>query len=115
MSRVALSLRERLVRDVANEVLEEAVLAVLRRARIRLDRNHLLASERSEERLELLLWEPGDRGKGAHREGLAHDGGVLQQAPLLGRQTVEARGDQRVERLWHLERDDRACRPVDGA
>ena len=45
MLRPALALRQRLVGDVADEVLEEAVLAVLGRARIRLDAEHLLAHE----------------------------------------------------------------------
>ena len=41
----ALSLRERLVGDVADEVLQEAVLAVLGRARVGLHDEHLLAHE----------------------------------------------------------------------
>ena len=45
--------RERLVGDPAHEVLQEAVLAVLGRARIGLQREHLLAHERGQERLEL--------------------------------------------------------------
>ena len=49
----ALPLRERLVGDVADEVLEEAVLAVLGRARVGLDAEHLLAHERREQRLDL--------------------------------------------------------------
>ena len=44
--RAALPLRERLVGDVAHEVLEEAVLAVLGRARVGLHAEHLLADER---------------------------------------------------------------------
>ena len=43
---VALALRERLVGDVPHEVLQEAVLPVLRRARVRLERDHLFAHER---------------------------------------------------------------------
>src|SRR4051794_14893217 len=115
MSRVPLALRERLVRDVANEVLEKAVLAVLGRPRIRLDRDHLLARERREERLELALGEARDRDERTRHERLPYDRGVLQQAPLLGGQPVEARGDERVERLGYVERDDRARWPVEGA
>ena len=51
----ALALRERLVGDVADEVLEEAVLAVLGRARVGLHAEHLLADERCEQRLDLGL------------------------------------------------------------
>ena len=57
----ALLPRERLVGDVANEVLEEPVMAVLGRARIRLDGEDLLADQRLEERLELVLGSSGDR------------------------------------------------------
>ena len=53
MAALALPLGERLVGDVADEVLQEAVLAALRRARIGLDAEHLLAHERREQRLEL--------------------------------------------------------------
>ena len=48
-----LSLRERLVGDVAHEVLEKAVLAVLGRAGVGLHAEHLLARERREQRLDL--------------------------------------------------------------
>ena len=58
VTRPPLVLRERLVGDVADEVLQEAVLAVLGRARVGLDAEHLLAHERGEQRLELLLSEP---------------------------------------------------------
>ena len=45
--------RQRLVGDVADEVLQEAVLPVLGRARVGLQAEHLLAHERGEQRLEL--------------------------------------------------------------
>ena len=61
--RPALALRERLVGDVADEVLEEAVLAVLGRARVGLDAEHLLAHERREQRLELAPRQPRERGE----------------------------------------------------
>ena len=41
--------------------------------------------------------------------------GVLDDAPLLRREAVEAGGDERVQRLGHLERLDRAGRAVDVA
>ena len=55
---LAVAVRERLVGDVPDEVLEEAVLPVLGRARIGLDAQHLLADERREQRLELGLVRP---------------------------------------------------------
>ena len=42
---LAVAARERLVRDVADEVLQEAVLAALRRTRIQLEEHDLLADE----------------------------------------------------------------------
>ena len=50
-----LPFRERLVRDVADQVLEEPVLAVLGRPRVGLHAEHLLANERREEGVELHL------------------------------------------------------------
>ena len=41
--------------------------------------------------------------------------GVLEQPPLLGGEPVEPRGDERVQRLGHVERLDRPGRPVDVA
>jgi len=51
VARTALVLRECLVCDVANEVLHEAVVAVLGRAWVGLDGEHLLAHEGLEQRL----------------------------------------------------------------
>ena len=115
MPRLALALRERLVGDVADEVLQEAVLAVLGRARVGLDAEHLLAHQRGEQRLELGLGEPGSAASACSGEGLAEHRGVLEQPALLGGEAVEPGGDQRVQRLGHLERLDLAGRPVDGA
>ena len=61
---LALAPRERLVGDVADEVLEESVLAVLGRARVGVDAEHLLADERGEQRLELRL--RAQRARPAH-------------------------------------------------
>ncbi len=109
----AVALGERLVGNVADEVLQEAVLAVLGRARVGLDAEHLLAHERGEEQLELRLGEAGESREPGPRECLAEHGPVLEQAPLRGGEAVEARRDQGVQRLWHLERADFADRPVD--
>ena len=103
MSGTALSLRERLVRDVAHEVLEEAVLAVLGRARVCLHAEHLLAGEGREQRLDLDIG-ACERGERVFREGLAEHRGVLEQPPLLRGQAVEPSRDERVQRLRHLER-----------
>ncbi len=50
--------RERLVRDLPQEILEEGILPALRRARVGLHRQHLLAHDRRKERLELGLAQP---------------------------------------------------------
>ena len=111
----ALLLRQRLVRDLAEQVLEEAVLAVLGRARVGLEAEHLLADQAGEQRLELRLGRSGQRGQRSARERLPEHGRIAEQPPLLGRETVEAGGDQRVQRLRHLERLDLAGTPVDRA
>ena len=102
---------KRLVRDVAHEILEEAVLAVLGRARVGLDAEHLLPHQRCEQRLGLDVG-ACERGQRNACERLAEHGGVLQQPPLLGREAVEPRRDQRVQRLGDLERLDRPRQPV---
>ena len=112
--RLAVGLRERLVGDLAQQVLEEAVLAVLGRARVGLDAEDLLAGERGEDRLELGLGAAPQRRERLLRERLAEHGRVLDDAALGRREPVEPRRDQRVQRLGHLERLDRPGRPVDG-
>ena len=46
------------------------------------------------------------------RERLAEHGAVLEQSALLRGQAVEPGGDQRVQRLRHLQRLDLAGQPV---
>ena len=95
-----------------DEVLEEGVLAPFGRARIPLDREHLLADERAEQPLELGFGESGEGGQALLREHLAQHGGVFEQPSLLGGEAVEPRRDQRLQRLGYLERLDRADRTV---
>ena len=112
MTGFALLLRERLVGDEAEQVLQEAVLATLGRARIALDREHLLAHERREQRLQLRLRKARQRRERLLRERLAEHGGVLERAPLARLEAVESRRHERVQRLRDLERLDRARQPV---
>ena len=63
VSHPALPLRERLVGNVADEVLQEAVLAVLRRRGIGLHAEDLLPRERPEKRVELRFVETSDGGE----------------------------------------------------
>src|SRR5215211_6280534 len=115
VTRAPLPSGECLVRDVADEVLQEAILSVLRRARVGLQRDDLLAHERMEERVELVLFEPGESGERGARERLSEHGSVLQQPSFFWRQTVEAGCNQRVKRFRHLERLDLPDGAVDGA
>ena len=55
MLSLSILLGQRVVRDLAHQVLEEAVLPALGRARVGLERQHLLAQECREERLDLVL------------------------------------------------------------
>ena len=114
MPGATLSLRERLVGDVAHEVLEEAVLAVLGRAGVGLHAEHLLPREGSEQRLDLGIG-ARERGERVSREGLAEHGRVLEQPPLLRREAVEPGGDERVQCLRYFERLDRPRHAVGGA
>ena len=106
-----LLLRERLVGDMPNEVLQEAVLAVLGRAGVGLHTEHLLACEGDEHRLEVDLG-ARERGQRVSREGLAEHRRVLEQPPLFRGEAVEPRRDEGVQRLRDLERFDLAREPV---
>ena len=71
MKLLPLPTRQRVVGDPPDEVLEESVLAVLRRPGVGVEREHLLAHERREERLELGLRGTGEACQRGLRERLA--------------------------------------------
>ena len=106
MFRLSPLLGDGVVRDLLHDVLEERVLASLRRARVGLDGEHLLAEERREQRLQLPLRQPGDLGEARFRERLPEHRAVLDESTLLRRQAVEPGGDQGLQRLRDLERLD---------
>ena len=112
---LALVAGERLVGDMAHEVLQEAVLTVLGRARVCLQRQDLLAHQRDEQRLDVLFRPAGQVGEGRAGEGLAENSAVLEHAPLVRREPIEPRGDQGVQRLRNVQLLGRARRPVDRA
>ena len=112
---LALGLREHLVRDRLDDVLQEGVLAPFGRPRIGLHRDDLLAQERGEERFELLGVAAAERGQPELGERLAENGRVLDEAPLVGAEPVESCRDESLQGLGHLERLDHAGRPVDMA
>ena len=104
MLRLSVSSAQGLVRDALDQRLHEPVLATFRRARVRVEHEHLLAHECCEERLERILRELAHGGEAARSERLAEDGGVLEQVALVRIEPVEACRDQRLQRLGNVER-----------
>ncbi len=96
---------------VADELLDRAAVASDELAG--LQGEDLLANKGAQDRQDLRLCAPADPADPRHRERLAEHRAVLDQPPFLRRQTVQARGDQRVERLGDLERFDRTRWVVD--
>ncbi len=100
---LARAARQHPVRDRAQQRLEEVVLASLGRARIIIAGEHLLGHEPIEDRLDLGLGPAAHRRCGGRGERLAEHGGILEQRALAGRKPVEPRGDERLQRLGHVE------------
>ena len=73
----ALVFRDRLVGDPFHDVLEERVLSALRRTRIGLYRDNLLAQKTGEERVEFLLRDTAHRCETLLRERLAEHRAAL--------------------------------------
>ena len=115
MAGLALALGQRLVGDVADEVLQEAVLAALRGAGVRLQGQDFLAYQDGEKRFEFGFGQPAQSSERTQRERLAEHRPVLQQPSLLSSKPVQARGDQRMQGLWHLEGLDLTRGPIDRA
>jgi hypothetical protein len=101
--RFAVTPRQRLVRDALHQGLEEPELPAFGRTLVRLDREELPTDEPLQRSAHRALVPAGQRREGVRRKGLAEDGGVLQQRPVLGREAVQARLDQCMERLGHVE------------
>ena len=78
-------------------------------------REDLLAHERAEDRAKVALFQSRDGLKARHGERSPEDRCVLEHAPLIGRQVVETRGDERLEARRHVERLDRRRRVVGAA
>ena len=99
---------ERVVGDLSDEILEEGVLAALRRHGVGAQGEDVLSDQRREQRLELGVPLPGHGCQPAHGECPAEDGCVLDEAALIRGEAVEPGRDQRLERLRHLQRLDLA-------
>ncbi len=111
MLRLPLAQRQRLVGDPLDDVLEEGVLAALRRARIGLDGEDLLAQQARQQRLQLRLGETRQHRQPLLRERLPEHGAVLDETALGRAEGIEPRSDERVQRLGHFELVDGADGP----
>ena len=98
--RAAVPARERAVRDLLDQRLDEPILAALRRARIGLDLEQLAANQGAQARLQV-IGRAGDRGQRIGGEDLAKDGGVLEERAVGRLESVQPRGDERAERVRH--------------
>ncbi len=105
---LALAPAERVARDRPHHVLHEPVLAALRRARVGLHRDELLARQRREHLLGLIAGHSTDRREAVERERLAEHRRLLQEPALVLGEAVEPGGDEGVQRLGDLELRDRA-------
>ena len=99
MADLAVALGQRVVGDLADERLDERVLAALGAAGVGLVREQLAPHERPQPRLEVGLLDPGHDREPGQREALAEDGGVHDEAPVGRVEAVEPGGDQRGQRL----------------
>ena len=91
--------REGRVGDLADDGLDERVLASLRRSRIDLTVEEVGSDQGAQPLLEDIGFEAAHRGQRRGRERLSEHGRVLDEHPVLGREGVEPRRDQRVEGL----------------
>ena len=110
MLRRAVGARDLPVRDVADERVCERELALPFERRAALPADESLALERVERCGRSVSRSRADRARPEH---LADDGCVLQQALLRLRETVEARGDDALERLRERELLGRALLDVE--
>ena len=111
--RLAVTPGEGLVGDGPQEVLEEEVLASLGRPRVGLQREDLLADERGERLVELGLAGPHQLRQTGLEEALAEHRSVLDRAPLLRGEAVQACRDQCMQRLRDVDLPDLARDAVD--
>ena len=98
------------VGDLADERLDEAVLASFGRPRIDLLDEDLAPDETAQPRLEIGRIGRGDGSQTGRREALAEHRGVLQEGPIGRVEGIETRRDERVERL----RDGQLGQVADG-
>ena len=93
----AVAARERSVRDLADEPMDEAVLPALRGARVDVELEELASNEVAQPRLERLGILARHRGDAGEREAEAEDRRLLDECPVARLEAVEASGDERLE------------------
>jgi hypothetical protein len=103
--------RQRLVCDPLDERLEKPVLAALRRTRVGVDGEELLANERFQHRRKGFLVCLAKPCHAACGERLPQHGGMLDRLPLIGVEAVETCGDERMQCLGDVDRFDGPCHP----
>jgi hypothetical protein len=110
---LAVAPRQRPVRDLADERLDERVLAALGRSRVGVQHEQLAPDEGPQVPDERRLLEAADRGERRRREALAEHRGVLQEGAVGRLEGVETARDEGSQRLRHGEVGQIAGRPVD--
>ena len=115
VTRAAVPARQRPVGDLADERLDELVLAPFGRPRIRLDVEQLATHEVPQLGFEVARRNPAHASQRIGGEDLAEHRGVLEERPIGGLQRVEPRGDQRAQRIGNGDVRQVADRLVDVA
>ncbi len=95
--------REGAVGDLSHQLPHETVLPTLRRPWIVVDREQFAPYQRTKGRGEGGLLLGGNSRKGLRGEGFAEHRGILEHAPLRGREGIETRGNERLERFRDVE------------
>ena len=97
MASAAIALRQRSVRDLPDERLNELVLTPLRRPRINLLPQELQVDQRSQPGLQRGGRLACELGQGSRREALAQNGGVLEEGAVGRLQRIQTSRDERVQ------------------
>ena len=113
VARLAITSRQRLVGDLAEQILGEAVTAPLGRQRVGRDLEHLAADQLAQRGGRRRLVEVADRDDRVGRERRAEHRRGAHHPPGHRVETVQAGREQRVQAVGHLQRADVTDEPVD--